>query len=234
MESSWSFAASEQRHLSSAFTELPAIAVIDRVTQSLAEVVEGTHVPPEPENAPPSYYVRSASLLLAVIALRTARACMLVVAAGYWPEAHGLKRRLSEVHARAQACADDTTGQQARQWLAGKPPKTGPIIHKFGSADLYDVYSWGAHADARSVQAWLAVPWPHVHEGHKALMVVPHHDQRLSNATLTEVAMECRDIYATHAIAREESREAAAKWHERLPAIDQEIAALIKQYYDPH
>ncbi len=131
------FDAAERRLLDAADDTLPALAVARRTTEVLASMIEGVTVPLEPENAPPSFFVRTATLLLSVVALRTARACMLVVATGYMPESHGLKRRLSEVHARAQAVGSDPSGQHARDWLDGRGPSTAhKIVGKFGSADL--------------------------------------------------------------------------------------------------
>ncbi len=196
-------------------------------------MVEGASTPPEPEDAPPSFYVREATLLLSVLALRTARACLLVVSAGYMPEAHGLKRRLSEVHARAQAVGQDTTGEHARQWLRNRGPSTPPkIVGKFGSADLWAVYSWGAHADAQSVQQWLTVPMPDVHEDHMGLAVPPHHDGILSNALLTEVGMECRDMAAAMAVARATTHEEVGLNVAQVKTLDPDLEALIRRYYN--
>ena len=230
----YGFDDAERDLLARAEHDLPALTVARHATQALATVIEGSHVPPEPDAAPPSYYARLASLMLSVIGLRTARACMLVVSAGYMPESHGLKRRLSEVHARGQAIASDTSGQHARDWLAGKGPSTPPrIVGKFGSADLWDMYSMSAHADARSVHQWLSVPMPQVRGADTGLVVIPHHQERLSNALLTEVAMECRDLYAAQAVAREMNRERIVKWHARLPDLDAEIEPMLKRYYAP-
>jgi hypothetical protein len=133
---------------------------------------------------------------------------------------------------RAQAIAADSTGQHARDWLAGRGPSTPTkIVGKFGSATLWEVYSMSAHADSRSVHQWLSLPMPHVHEAHTGLVVVPHHEEQLSNALLTEVAMECRDLFAAQAVAREMSRERAARWQERLPKLDRDIELMIRRYY---
>jgi hypothetical protein len=89
---------------------LQAMPLARRCTEVLAGAIEGCSIPAVEEPAPPSYYARAATMLLSVIGLRTARACLIVVESGYWTEAQGLKRRLSEVHARAQAIAHDGSG----------------------------------------------------------------------------------------------------------------------------
>ena len=94
----------------------------------------------------------------------------------------------------------DESGQHARQWLDGKGPSTPPkIVGKFGSATLWDVYSWSAHADVRGLHQWLSVPLPEKGATHQGIVVTPEHDERLSNAMLVEVATECRDIAAAQA-----------------------------------
>ena len=68
------FDQAERRLLDAADDLLPALAVARRTTEVLASMVEGVRVPPEEEDAPPSYFNRWATLLLSVIGLRTARA----------------------------------------------------------------------------------------------------------------------------------------------------------------
>lgn len=132
------FDAEERRLRDTADGVLPALATARRCTEVLSEMLQGTTVPRvEPGSEPPRFWVRAATLQLAA-----RRACCVVVSSGYWPEAHGLKRRLSEVHVRAQAVAEDTSGQYARQWLEGRPPKVGPTMSRFGSDDLWALYSW--------------------------------------------------------------------------------------------
>ncbi len=225
--------AAERHFLTTADEALPALSTARRATECLAAMVDGASTPPEPDDAPPSFYVREATLVLSVLALRTARACLLVVSAGYMPEAHGLKRRLSEIHARAQAVAQDTTGEHARQWLQNRGPSTPhKIVGKFGSADLWEVYGWGAHADAQSAQQWLTVPMPDVHKNHRGLVVPPHHHQILSNALLTEVGMECRDMAAAMAVARATTHEEVRVNVDQVKTLDPDLETLIDRYYN--
>jgi len=223
----------EARRRADAVGRLPVLELARRATDVLAGAIEGASIPPAPDPAPSSYYRRSATMLLAVIGLRTARACILVVESGYWPEAQALKRRLSEVHARAQAVGTDESGQHARQWLEGKGPSTPPkIVGKFGSAELWKVYSWGAHADAQSVHQWLSVPLPATGDAHQGIVVTPEHHERLSNAMLVEVATECRDIAASQAVARSRTRDDVMRNLSVVTELDAVCDAAIARWYD--
>lgn len=180
--------------------ELGAWQIAHDASEALSIALHGTTILPEAEPQRPSYFVRSALLLLATMGLRTARAALIVIASGYEPEAHGLKRRLSEIHARAQALALDKSGEHARQWLDGAAPSTPrKIAGRFGGMELFDIYSASAHADARGIHWWLMVPTEHDHRG---ILVQPHRRPTLSNGMLTEVAMECRDLVAAMEVVR--------------------------------
>lgn len=193
----------ERNLLATADEHLSALPVARSATEALMSVVDGAAVEPADDDAPPSYFVRCALLLLSAMALRTARAILLVVSAGYEPEAQGLKRRLSEIHARALAVSSDDTGQHARRWLEGKGPGTSrKLAGKWGDLDLYDTYSVGEHADARGVHWWLTVPILGEQSEQRGIMVPPHRRPSVSNVMLTEVAMECRDLAAALAFTR--------------------------------
>ncbi|CAA9540841.1 MAG: hypothetical protein AVDCRST_MAG91-3843 [uncultured Sphingomonadaceae bacterium] len=219
----------ERHRLEEAAQRLPALALAGRVTDRLAEVLTGAHIPdPEPPDA--MYYRRSAILVMAVLGLRTARACMLVVAHGYWVESHGLKRRLSEAHARLQAIVDDETGQYARQWLEGPPPGEAKAVHKYGDRDTWGLYSWGAHADARSVHSWLSEEHPRARH---ALRPLPEHHDSLSNALLVELASELRDIARALAVARSRTADEVRLNVAHIETLDPDIDEMIKRFFDP-
>ena len=94
-----------------------------------------------------------------------------------------MKRRLSEIHARAQAVADDKSGVHARQWLEGVGPSTPRnITAKYGRLDLFDTYSASEHADARGMHWWLMVPTEGTQRG---VLVQPHRRPPFGNAILT-------------------------------------------------
>jgi hypothetical protein len=227
------FSDAESRNLDAAEEVLEALDVALLATDILAEVLRGFIIAAvDAGEATPGYYTRSAIFLLSVIGVRTARACVLVISAGYWAEAHGLKRRLSEVHARTEAVANDPSGEHARRWLQGKGPSTPhKVVGKWGSADLWTIYGWGAHADPASVLQWLSEPAEDVRHG---IRVLPEHHETMSNAALVECAMECRDLAIALATARAATQ---AELHANTRAIatrlDGDIDAMRKKYYTP-
>lgn len=221
------FREAERHLLESADSDLDALVVARAATAALESGLAGATVEMAPEPAPPSWYVRAALLSLAVIVMRSARACMLVVSVGYEPEAHGLKRRLSEAHARAMAFVDDRSGQHARDWLEGKGPSTPRrVTGKYGSQQLFDLYSWNAHVEARGLISWLAVPLPGAPEHHKGLIVEPHRRVEFANGMLVEVAMEVRDTASV--LAR--SRGGAIG---NLGELDAQIDAARRRWHTP-
>jgi hypothetical protein len=136
--------------LGRADADLSASRVARSATEALITALAGAEVVLPGDDPPPSYFMRSAILLLAAIGLRTARACLLVIGAGYEPEAQALKRRLSEIHMRAEAIVTDPSGQHARSWLDGRGPSTPRrLANQFGNLDVWDTYSASGHADAR-------------------------------------------------------------------------------------
>jgi hypothetical protein len=232
--SSYDFDRAERRLLENATATLPALAVAKHTTEVLAEMIAATTIPPVAEQEPPSsYYKRVASLQLSVIALRTARACFLVISAGYMPEAQALKRRLSEAHARAQAVAHDESGEHARQWLEGKTPKPTPIMMKFASEDLWALYSQSTHADARGVHQWLSMRLADGSDVRTGLALTPMRDG-LSDAMLTEVAIECRDLALAmavcHSMQGNQVRDAMGYVQAEL---DGPVTEAIRTYYVP-
>lgn len=225
MPHGYSFDGAEAWLRATAPSQLEAIAIAKSATEALAVSLQGASIPEAPDPAPPSYYAKSALLLLCTLGLRTARAAILVIASGYEPEAHGLKRRLTEIHTRAQAIVDDTSGQHARQWLEGKGPSTpGKVAAKYGTVELWDTYSASTHADARGMHWWLLVPTDNGDQ--KGVLVQPHRRPPFGNAILTEIAMETRDLVAVMQAVRGGRVEGL----EQLTAV---IDEAIDEYYAP-
>lgn len=223
IEEQFSRTEEELRHAADA--ELEPLSVARHATKALASAVNGTSIPVAPEPAPPDWYLRAAILNLCLIALRSARGCLVLIASGYEPEAQGLKRRVSEVYARMGAVVDDTSGQHARQWLEGAPPSTPrKITGKFGSLELFDLYSQSEHADARGITSWLAIPMPEIHEHHRGLIFVPHRRPEFANAMLVELAHEVRDLAQIMARSRGLSVP-------DLGILDAEIRAARERWY---
>ena len=77
-----------------------------------------------------------------------------------------------------------------------------PLAGKFGSLELFDMYSAGGHADPHPVYWWLMVPTDGGGGGNHGLNIHPHRQPTQSNALLTQVATECRDKAHVLAITR--------------------------------
>jgi len=79
----------ERALMNEAGDQLGALSVARSATEALELALEGAHLEAVHGTPSPSYYLRRAILLLSALALRTARATLLVVAAGYEPERTG-------------------------------------------------------------------------------------------------------------------------------------------------
>lgn len=221
-----SFTKAETDLLVSATEQLPALGVALLAAEALSVAIDGDSVP-DGDNA--QYYLRSAIFVQSIMALRTARACCLVAGAGYAPEAHGLKRRLSEIHAWSQAICADDSGQRAREWLDGRGGTPRKVVNRFGLLELFDVYSLSAHADARGVHTWLT---ERSDDGTNGIQVMPRRDAPLANAMLTEVAMECHDLAKVQAAARGFAHGVPATL-QGLDALQALIEEMVERYYAP-
>jgi hypothetical protein len=183
--------ASEEAMRTNAPAELEALELFHRASITLAAGLEGVDVPFHPYPAPPEVSINSAVLNLSVIAVRVARALGTVVSTGYVLEAHALKRRLSEAHARLNAVMADPSGEYARKWLADQAPRgLRELARTHGSEELYDLYSESSHAKMGALNSWLAIPVG----DRRAMPIGPMRDPGFANPMLVEAASECRDF----------------------------------------
>lgn len=191
-------------------------------------MLEGLDVPFHEAPVPIAIYLQSAVLNLGILSIRTARALRLVVSFGYEPEAHGLKRRLSEAHARVGAIVDDSSGEHARQWLTGKGPSTPQkVAGKFGSLGLFKVYSESTHATMTGLLTWVAVPMP---DGTRSMTFAPMRSCEFANALLTEAAFECRDLAMIVG-------KAFGRGVPELQQLDEDLRVAYERWYaadEPH
>jgi hypothetical protein len=172
--------------------ELPAYAVTDAASETLRWVIQRTPImPDERENPPPSYWRAKALMYLGVLAVRTTRAALTVLRAGYEAEAMTYKRTLMEVHSRVRLVVADPSGEYARQWLLGRAGKPAKAVGGFSPDDFWTMLSHSTHADHRAVENFLAVSEP---DGTTRLLVAPERRQVVSNATLATFAGETRDV----------------------------------------
>lgn len=113
--------------LKSAAEEVVDLALLDRAADELYRVAQEAKMTGPPPGAPAGWGASSNGVLAAAaMALRTGRAIGLLVRSGYGVEAAGFVRRLGEIAQHAAGCAQDPTGNYARNWgegagTAGKP-----------------------------------------------------------------------------------------------------------------
>jgi hypothetical protein len=135
---------------------------------------------------------RSAVVSAGAIAVRAASSVMVLLSAGYGPEAASPLRRLLEAKLNTQAILDDDTGQYAIRYLQGRPRGATKLAQKYGNADEIDLLSILTHADVRGL-ATLHVKEPNrsseVIEG--TFSVMPFHRVREAEFLLHAVAYEC-------------------------------------------
>ena len=127
-----------ERHVADAAGSVLAVA-IDRATAN-----KGT-----PEQEP----IKLAVLVAAIRAFRAIRAAMAAAAAGYELEAEAMNRAVLELFVSARAALDDSTGQEAQAWLAGK--RTRGIGRRVDAAmprrGVYGALSQAVHGDPRGL-----------------------------------------------------------------------------------
>jgi hypothetical protein len=177
---------------SSVWAELPAYHVANGASEALLWVIKRAGVEPVEDEKPPAGYWRAKALLyLGVIAVRTTRAAMAVIACGYEAETMGFKRTLMEVQSRGERVVNDESGEYARQWLQARAGKPARAVSGFAPDDLFEMLSHSSHADHRGVENFLAVSEP---DGSTRLLTVPERRPEVSNATLIIFASETRDV----------------------------------------
>jgi hypothetical protein len=199
--------------------ELPAYPVADAVTEALLWVLNraGYESPEDPENPPASYWRAKALLYLGVLGVRTTRAAMAVLAAGYEAESMTYKRTLTEVHSRARRVFDDESGSYAREWLNNRAGKPAKAVGAYAPDGLWDMLSHSSHADHRGIENFLAIS---NEDGSTTFLTTPERRIDVSNGTIAAFAGEARDIAAI--IARQRGLE--------IPHLA-ELDAAIAQHY---
>ena len=173
-----------------------------------------------------SHARRAALLALSGIGVRTARALILLVRSGWEPEAHALKRRLSEVVWRARSVLDDHSGEAARQWLDGRGRSAAKLARDYGGDRPWNLFSSGAHADARSLRLSMTPPpWVDVPDSERALDVRPGRVFQHGEGLLLETAWESGMLLVGLAEAFGRPVQFAGGEMERLRLAREEYAA---------
>jgi hypothetical protein len=177
----------------SVWIELPAYNAANAATEALLWVIErsGFEAHEEDSGPPASYWRAKALLYLGVLAVRTTRAAMAVIASGYEAEAMTYKRTLMEIHSRGRRVVDDASGSYAREWLRGRAGKPAKAVGGYSPDDFWDMLSHSSHADHRAIENFLAISNP---DGSTTLLTMPERRQAVSNGTLAVFAGETRDV----------------------------------------
>ena len=98
--------------------DLPELSLVGEGVRLLAQVVESTILTRNDLEGPPGY-IRIALATLALLALRGARACVLLIEPGYVPEAGVMLNRVTSAAELGQLVAGDLTGGIASRFLEG-------------------------------------------------------------------------------------------------------------------
>ena len=139
----------ERRLLDAAAAEIPTNSLLDAVMDVASPLIAASAWDGIPADARPRTAERfTAAGALAAMGLRAARTTALTVRAGYAAEALADVRRLFEIAGHAQRVAEDTSGEYAANWLAGRGRSRRPRS-AFGEPDsdpLWELMSGQAHA----------------------------------------------------------------------------------------
>ena len=173
--------------------EVPAYGVADAASEALAWVLDraGFEASENADSRPASYWRARALMYLGVLAVRTTRAAMAVLAIGYEAESMGFKRTLMEAHSRVRKVAADASGEYARRWLQGRAGKPAKAVGPFSPDELWEMLSHSSHADHRAIENFLAVSEP---DGSTRFLIAPERRLEVTNPTLAVFAGETRDI----------------------------------------
>ena len=171
-------------------TDLPALTLADRVSDTLGLVLEKIDLPRKQDEGDDRWYQTQAVLYLGLLAGRSLRAMMALYRLGYEAEALVFKRRLSEVNARVNRVVDEQHGaERARNWLEGRDRKPSSVVEV--PRELWDGLSHVAHADFRAVEQHLVAPRA---DGLSNFALLPIRATEKANASLALAAAETRDL----------------------------------------
>ncbi|HTA15193.1 MAG TPA: hypothetical protein VK781_10105 [Solirubrobacteraceae bacterium] len=194
----------EEMGLRSAPEQLEALKTADEATHCLVYLIEELNQFHQDES--PFAKIQQASGTIMAMAYRSARACILVIAAGYVPESFPLKRRVSEAVLLVEHITADIYGTRATEWLEGRKPSLGKLTAKKPErAQILNRYSTGAHIDLRTLPRQAMVSRLGG-ERAKGFPLSGTREPELANHLLIELAIECRKLaydFAWYVLDRE-------------------------------
>lgn len=184
----------ERELTSRAADDLPALDLADEVSDLIGKVLQAVALPERsPAEQDNEWKQTKALMYLGLLAGRSLRGIMLLLRAGYDAEALILKRRLIEIHARADRITHPTNGpQHATAWLEGQDGGEQKVTRL--PQEDWASYSRLAHADYRAVENHLA---RRDGSGRTTFSLLPQRHVERANLILLASAVETRDVAAT-------------------------------------
>ena len=184
------------------------------------------------EGHSPYAKIQRATGTICAMAYRTARACMLVIAAGYVPEAFPLKRRITEAVLLVEHIVDDIYGTRATEWLEGRKPSLGKIsAKKRAASSVLNRYSTGSHIDLRALPRETMVSTLSG-ERKKGMPLSGTREPELANHLLIEIAIEARRLgydFAYYVLNRELGEGSSTR--ELFEPLERELDDLVPRLY---
>jgi hypothetical protein len=171
-----------------ALEELPELALADKTTRLLCDLIQRTPVDATKMNPTASELQHHALWLMAISGHRTLRAAMHVLSVGYEDQAAGYQRVIDELWSRAQKVRSDASGSYASRWVEGKPPGKAA---KLTEQDVWEFWSKTQHADPDAVRNWVAVPQE---DGSVKIILGPERRPDITRGTLTLMIVQVRDL----------------------------------------
>jgi hypothetical protein len=169
---------------SAAAHDLPALRVAQEATDVLGCLLVGVVLKEMAQEQ------ITAAVKLGIIAARSLRAELLLLEAGYHPEAVVFRRRLAEVRAYLEEVIHPSHGpHRAQAWLSGRPVRALSLSGV--SQDVWGLLSHPAHADTRAVDYYLA---DIADDGVPELRILPSRHSEEAQAWLVLDAVQVRDI----------------------------------------
>jgi hypothetical protein len=223
----WNFSADEEALAADAAGSLHCLDIARLSAATLADALWQMPAPPRPKEPTGGFYRKVALLQLGALTVRSTRALAVLVTHGYEAEAHGLKRRLSEVFNRAQVVTADTTGEQARRWLHNEDAGThGRIAQKVGTHEEWRYFSIGSHAESAGVKFVTSPPgWDLALPDEPLIQLKPDRFPRHANGLLYDAAYQAAGMLGALAEVFGVTVEIPAPLHDGLHAARRRLEA---------
>ena len=219
----------EEAGLSSAHAQLEALKTADEATYALVSLIEELEGFQDDDS--PFAKIQQATGTICAMAYRTARACMLVIAAGYVPESFPLKRRVTEAVLLAEHIVLDIHGTRATEWLEGRKPKLGKLsAKKTDVSNILNRYSVGSHIDLRVLPREAMVDT--LKGRTKGMPLSGTREPELANHLLLELAIETRKLgydFAYYVLNRDIGPDTDTR--ELFVKLEHELDDLVPRLY---